>query len=522
MLLIIVLQCKRRGCHMRQKKLFGSVLYSSILLTMQLSGIGAAQAYEVIIEGDQACGISNLEVSGALYNVEFVFKSADELYGETPVFDVSNESSAIRLVDAIAVALSNPGQGQAPPLTVGVCGSGMATTYFAIGFGEAADFVEVVDGSRLVEPADIWVNGGPDTRVDNVQESYASLSLADGSPPPTPPPPLALDYDVTGIVDIFGDTVPDIGYLTYRNAPVVRIYSGADGQKLKGVRYFNQTGLESEPWIGIAAATVADADSDGVPDDPAIAVLGLRADTRDIQVETRLVCCNSIVAPPITFFSFDTTWRPIDIAVIDDLNGDGVTGDTAVAVLATNDDPSDNIRVQIVRLADGITQTLLTFFDPDWRPIALEVSNRAGKNVLIGVLATKPENGNNKIEVRKLDGSTQLLQAVWDSNWRVRDIAVLKDMNGDGVADDQAWLVLAYNPNRGNKAQARMVSGGAWAKNLFFRGIQWYLTALATTDDISGNLVEEVAAMGKKPDERIVVIDLVDYATDTKTGTIVP
>jgi len=504
---------------MRTLKPLGPLLYTALLITLGFAGSGVARAAEVIRNGSNAISIVNLFLAdesgdGQWYRVDFLYASANDLYGDfvVPNFDVRNgDQFAAEALRNIVLAALN----EEPEVTTVGPENGPTSTVWAIGWDKEGDFTEVVEG---LYSSGSWVEGTVDVRPETADDMYAKFTETD-EPTPTPDPPAdaALDFDVTGVVDISNDTVPDIAYLTYTDKPVVRYYSGADGQKIKGVGYCTDS-------LGIAAATVADSNGNGVANDPGVAVLCVRRSGGNIStaVETRRSSNGSF----INGFPFlDASWYAIDVAVIDDMNGDGVTGDTGIAVLAIAPDgpPDQKIRVQVRRLSDGTLFGNLTYLDDEWRPIALDVSNRAGKEVIIGVLATKPENGNNKIEARKLsNGQSQLLQAVWDSNWRARDIAVLKDMNGNGVADDQAWLVLAYNPNRGNKVQARMVSGGAWVKNLFFRGAKWYLTAIAATDDISGNLVEEVASMGKKPDERIVAIDVVDYATDTKTISFEP
>ncbi len=60
----------------------------------------ASKDLQVIFEGYNATGIRNLEVDGKLYHVEFVFDSADNIYGDSPVFDFQDDveaaSSAVR------------------------------------------------------------------------------------------------------------------------------------------------------------------------------------------------------------------------------------------------------------------------------------------------------------------------------------------------------------------------------------------------------------------------------------------
>jgi hypothetical protein len=80
----IPLTLKRKGG--KTMKFKRTVLLATFVVTLGLLlGTGAAQAEPiVIVDGDTATGIQNLDVDGTLYNVAFLFISADELYGDTP------------------------------------------------------------------------------------------------------------------------------------------------------------------------------------------------------------------------------------------------------------------------------------------------------------------------------------------------------------------------------------------------------------------------------------------------------
>ncbi|MDH3510993.1 MAG: hypothetical protein OER85_09090, partial [Gammaproteobacteria bacterium] len=107
-------------------------------------------------------------------------------------------------------------------------------------------------------------------------------TLARVKPLPTQGPDA--DIDVTGVTDISGDGVPDVGELSQPagNRPRMRYYSGANRQQFDQVNYL------SNAWAAVAAATVADGNQDGVRNDPAVAVLGRNIATNKLFVQVRM------------------------------------------------------------------------------------------------------------------------------------------------------------------------------------------------------------------------------------------
>ncbi|MDH3511469.1 MAG: PKD domain-containing protein, partial [Gammaproteobacteria bacterium] len=154
------------------------------------------------------------------------------------------------------------------------------------------------------------------------------------------------DVDVTGVTDISGDGVPDVAALSQQMAdrPRVRYYSGANRQQFDQVNYL------SNAWAAVAAATVADGNQDGVRNDPAVAVLGRNIATNKLFVQVRMAEGGASIAG---FSVLSAAWTPVDVVVIDDANGDGVSNDTAIGVLGVN--PAGSSRrhnlVQVRRLS---------------------------------------------------------------------------------------------------------------------------------------------------------------------------
>jgi hypothetical protein len=323
--------------------------------------------------------------------------------------------------------------------------------------------------------------------------------------------------DISGLSDISGDGVPDIAQLPLSGQPRVHYFSGASRQKISAVSYLGQA------WTGVAAATVADSNSDGVANDPAVAVLAHKDSAGKHAVEVRRAD-NGALINKIDFFS--ARWDVIDVAVIDDKNGDGVTGDTAIAVLGFNrNKPFDQqIKVQVRRLLNGKKLANWFFLNGNWQPLALDGVNRIGRSALLVVLANKATTGANLVQARKLsNGSVQRDTSFFNANWLARDVAILLDSNGVGGLTDPAYLVLANHAETGrNKVQVRRVSDGEKLKKITMLGTNWDGQRIAVTADISGNLLEEVGVLAEKKTDDTVAIQLKDYEDRTTTATIFP
>ncbi len=350
---------------------------------------------------------------------------------------------------------------------------------------------------------------------DNKTNPYFGWAVRDGDVVAGPPPV----GDVTGVSDVSSDAVQDVAHLTSKSGsqPKVRYYSGANRQKIRGVSYLGTA------WMGVAAATVIDSDADGVADDPAVAVLGHKSSVGKHTVEVRRAA-NGELINKIDFLG--PSWEVLDVAVIDDKNGDGVTGDTLIAVLGYDPNKAfdQQIKVQVRRLSDGSLVANWFFLNGNWMPVALEGVNRMGQTPLLAVLANKPATGANVVQARKLsNGSKQRDTSFFNASWVARDVSIVTDSDGDGTATDPAYLVLANHTETGrNKVQSRRVNDGMRLQNITMLGTNWDGKRVTGTGDISGNLREEVGVLAEKKTDGTVAIQLKDYQDRTTTATIFP
>jgi hypothetical protein len=377
--------------------------------------------------------------------------------------------------------------------------------------------VILINGSNVQGSIDLVTHTGSGTFTLFIQGQPQSGTWTLDRIEPLPAPSLDTDIDATAVTDISGDTVPDIAVLSQRNGkrPRVRYYSGANRKKFAQVAYL------SSAWAGVAAATLADGNQDGVANDPAVAVLGRRISNDRLSVQVRLAAGGAEIGR-INFLN--NRWTPVDVVVIDDADGDGVSDDTAIGVLGLNpaQGSQKQTTLQVRRLSDGSVLREVYYNNNNWTPLAAGAVQRPGRSPLLAVLAEKNSSKEIRVQARVLsDGSLQR-KTFLSAPWRGRDLAILKDTNGDSVFNDASYMVLAVNPGSGlNRVQVRG-TGGTLVKNLLVMNDQWQARRILGSDDISGNLVEELGVLGNRISDGKARLELTDFDTEAITGNIFP
>lgn len=322
--------------------------------------------------------------------------------------------------------------------------------------------------------------------------------------------------EIAAFDDVSGDGVPDLATFAglTSGAPRVQIFSGANGDEIGALTFLNPD------WRGIAMERISDSNTDGAPGDSGLAVLLRNPATGNILVHAREVATGNTI-DKISFFL--PNWTPIDIVVIDDVNGDGNTSDTAIGVLAL-DEATGKILMQVRSLSTSAKLATISFMNTDYRPVAAAVVQRDGQTPLIGVLGEEDSTGKILVQSRQLsDRALQRNTRFLNFDWRGRDIAVVNDGNNDGVVGDPAWVVLGENINTGvNLAQGRLVSSGARAEDVSMISASWAASRLTSANDISGNGREEVASFARNRSSGKRNLQVRDYETGTVTENISP
>ena len=331
-------------------------------------------------------------------------------------------------------------------------------------------------------------------------------------------PPAQTNIDISGVTDVSGDAVPDVAGLSQLEGsrPRVRYYSGASRDQVSQVNYL------STLWTGIAAATLADSNQDGVRNDPAVAVLGQNVETGKLFVQVRTAESGDSIAG-MSFLS--AAWTPVDVVIIDDANGDGVSNDTAIGVLGINPQGSSRRRnlVQVRRLSDGSVLQNVYFANGAWTPLAAGTVPRGNGGPLVAVLLEKGSTRNLLVQARVLsDTSLQRNSSFLNTAWRGKDLAILRDTNGNSVFNDASYMVLAVNPGNGKNVVQIRRPGGTFVKNIFVLTENWQARRIGVADDISGNLYEELGTLGNRNSNGEALIQLKDFDTGGALGSISP
>ena len=172
----------------------GSALVACSIAFALLLGANTAQAATVFLEGSKVIRIENLEVfddtgGPEVYDVDFVYSSANNVYGSQSNIDFSQEEDAIFALRAImnALNINNP-----RPTTAGSAG----TKQFHIG-------IELDDGFMATVGGESFTTVGWDECVTDcflgtaVKKASALVTYADFKPAGSNPP--------SGTVNLSGD-----------------------------------------------------------------------------------------------------------------------------------------------------------------------------------------------------------------------------------------------------------------------------------------------------------------------------
>jgi len=213
------------------------------------------------------------------------------------------------------------------------------------------------------------------------------------------------------------------------------------------------------------------------------------------------------------------------VVIIDDANGDGVSNDTAIGVLGINPQGSSRRRnlVQVRRLSDGSVLQNVYFANGAWTPLAAGTVPRGNGGPLVAVLLEKGSTRNLLVQARVLsDTSLQRNSSFLNTAWRGKDLAILRDTNGNSVFNDASYMVLAVNPGNGKNVVQIRRPGGTFVKNIFVLTENWQARRIGVADDISGNLYEELGTLGNRNSNGEALIQLKDFDTTNTTGNIFP
>jgi hypothetical protein len=323
--------------------------------------------------------------------------------------------------------------------------------------------------------------------------------------------------DISELDDVSADAIADMAVLNLAenvaSGAVVSLLSGSDGSAINSYAFFN------ENWGGVRMDTGSDANGDAVADDPFIAVLAVNRKTGESQVQVRAASDGAKLRSNLNFFS--SSYAVIDVAVLDDTNGDGVGDDPSVAVLAEKA-TSGRQAVILRSLQTGKQLGNWTITQEEQELIALAGVSMIGGESTLSVLAVDTGKSSAKIvALRVADGSLseQRIASAW---LNANDLAIQQDGNGDGQTDDPAYVVLGDEEEGNSLLRIRDVSSGAKIQDIRALSNSWNARRIGITADISGNSFEDALVLAAKTSDGRVRIKIRDLESGANGGSFDP
>jgi len=301
--------------------------------------------------------------------------------------------------------------------------------------------------------------------------------------------------------------------------PQIRVIDGASGTVLNTHEYF---ATATNAWQPIAIDTVSDGNSDGTADDPAVVMLAQNLVNGQIVVQTRYVSDGTNARGKIYFF--DPAWTPIDVAVVNDINGDGTTGDTGIAVLAKADsDGRHVVRMTPYTTANNVPTLNKPFFTPTWDVLSIEASTVAGGGDSALVVLAEDAAGTALVQQRLVSSGVRQVNVFgWGSAVDAEDLTIVADGNRDGTADDPAVVFYGERVSNGNPVvRARLLSDGSVVDEFGFLGSAFAADRITSMPSANYNAFDELAGTAEDGSD-VLNVRLRDYSTRWVTSDLQP
>jgi hypothetical protein len=300
-----------------------------------------------------------------------------------------------------------------------------------------------------------------------------------------------LAFDMVVLPDLDGSGDPEIAILQQQPSGQVRVQ--ARDSVTGGVTSNLWYGLQYEP---VSMTVVPDYNASGFPE---VAVLGSEAGTDAVRVQIRDADTNTFLDNVF----LGTQSIASDLVSVTDTSGNGIPEMGILGVLKG----SNQVRSQVWDADTAAFQTNI-WFGNKYQPqsmITMPDINSNGSDEIVA-MGVDPATQNIRVQVRDSD-TTATLYNIWlGAVNEAVDIALINDINSDGVSD---LAVLLKTP--GGTGRVRVQSGlnGAFIRNLFYTVVE-NPVGLAVMSDYSGNGFDELAALGDNGGMRHVqVLDTV-------------
>jgi len=293
--------------------------------------------------------------------------------------------------------------------------------------------------------------------------------------------------------DLNGNGFPEIALLNEQASGqvIVQIRDSSTGAVVKKLFY----GLAYQP---VAMDVVTDYSGNALPE---IAFLGSQTGTDAVRMQVQ----DSLTGTFLDNVFLGTQSIAHDVVSLSDTSGNGIPEIGILGVLKANDQVS-------MQVWDAQTATFQTnvWFAKVYQPhstITMPDINTNGSDEIVAV-GVDPATQNIRVQVRDSDTTSTLFNIWLGAVNEAVDIALINDINSDGVAD---LAVLLKTPAGVGRVRVQSGSDGAFIRNLFYSAVE-NPVGLAVMPDYSGNGFDELATLGRSAGVHHVQI------LDTSTG----
>ena len=300
-------------------------------------------------------------------------------------------------------------------------------------------------------------------------------------------------FDVAVLPDLDASGNPEIAILQQQASGQVRVQARdtVTGAVTKNLWY----GLQYQP---VSMDVVADYSGNGLPE---VAVLGSEAGTDAVRVQIQDTATGFL-----DNVFLGTQSIAADLVSVADTSGNGKPEMGILGVLKAN----DQVRMQIWD-ADTATFQSNVWFAKVYQPqstITMPDINSNGSDEIVA-MGVDPATQNIRVQVRD-SATTATHYNIWlGAVNEAVDIALINDINADGVAD---LAVLLKTPDGTGRVRVQSGLNGNFIRNLFYT-VVGNPVGLAVMPDYSGNGFDELAVLGENAGTQHVQI------LDTSTGS---
>jgi hypothetical protein len=349
--------------------------------------------------------------------------------------------------------------------------------------------------AMIVALADINGNGFPEVAAF-IEGSTNHVQVRDGSTDALITDidfgtDLAIDMVVLPDLDASGD--PEIAILQQQPSGQVRVQ--ARDSVTGGVTSNLWYGLQYEP---VSMTVVPDYNTSGFPE---VAVLGSEAGTDAVRVQVR----DSDTGTFLDNVFLGTQSIATDLVSVTDTSGNSIPEIGIMGVLKAN----DHVRMQIWDAQTSAFQSNVWFgnvYQPHSTITMPDINNNGSDEIV--AMGVDPATQNIRVQVRDSDTTVTLYNIWLGAVNEAVDIALINDINSDGVAD---LAVLLKTPAGVGRVRVQSGLNGAFIRNLFYSVVE-NPVGLAVMPDYSGNGFDELAVLGENAGVRHVQI------LDTSSG----